>query len=52
MFQKLGFVIHPDKSIFIPAKTVEYLGFIIDNLSIGSEKNKNNDEEKVISMQR
>ena len=31
LFQKLGFVIHPDKSKFIPAKIVEYLGFIIDS---------------------
>ena len=31
MFQKLGFVIHPDKKKFIPAKIVEYLGFIIDS---------------------
>ena len=30
-FQKLGFLIHPDKSKFIPAKIVEYLGFIIDS---------------------
>ena len=29
LFQKLVFVIHPDKSKFIPAKTVKYLGFII-----------------------
>ena len=27
LFQKLGFVIHPDKSKFIPAKILEYLGF-------------------------
>ena len=45
LFQKLGFLIHPDKSKFIPAKIMEYLGFIIDsekmdNLSIGSEKTK------------
>ena len=26
LFQKLGFVIHPDKSKFVPAKIVEYLG--------------------------
>ena len=26
LFQKLRFVIHPDKSNFIPAKIVEYLG--------------------------
>ena len=31
LFQKLGFLIHPDKSKFIPAKIVEYLGLIIDS---------------------
>ena len=31
LFQTLGFVTHPDKSKFIPAKIVEYLGFIIDS---------------------
>ena len=31
LFQKLGFLIHPNKSKFIPAKIVEYLGFIIDS---------------------
>ena len=31
LFQKLGFLIHPDKSKFIPAKIVEYLGFITDS---------------------
>ena len=31
LFEKLGFLIHPDKSKFIPAKIVEYLGFIIDS---------------------
>ena len=29
LFQKLGCVIHPDNSKFIPAKIVDYLGFII-----------------------
>ena len=28
LFQKLGVVIHPDKSKFIPVEIVEYLGFI------------------------
>ena len=28
LFQKLGFVIHPDKNKFILVKVVEYLGFI------------------------
>ena len=31
LFQKLNFVIRPDKSKFIPAQIVEYLGFIIDS---------------------
>ena len=31
LFQKLGFVMHPDKRKFIPAKIVEYLGFIMDS---------------------
>ena len=31
LFQKLGFLIHPDKSKFVPAKIVEYLGFITDS---------------------
>ena len=31
LFQKLGFVIHPDKSKFIPSKIVGYLSFIIDS---------------------
>ena len=31
LFQKLGFVIHPDKSKFIPAKIVEHLSFANDS---------------------
>ena len=31
LFQKLGFIIHSDKSKFIPAKRVEYIGFVIDS---------------------
>ena len=31
LFQKLGFVMHPDKSKFISGKIVEYLGFITDS---------------------
>ena len=34
LFQKLRFVTHPDKSKFIPAKIVEYLGFIFDSEKI------------------
>ena len=31
LFQSLGFVIHPEKSKFIPSKKVEHLGFVIDS---------------------
>ena len=31
LFQSLEFVIHPEKSKFIPSKKVEYLGFVIDS---------------------
>ena len=31
LFEKLAFVIHPDKSKFIPSKIGEYFGFIIDS---------------------
>ena len=31
LFQSLGFVIHPEKSKFIPSKKVEYHGFVIDS---------------------
>ena len=31
LFQNLGFVIHSEKSKFIPSKNVEYLGFVVDS---------------------
>ena len=31
LFDSLGFVIHPVKSIFLPSQTMEFLGFIIDS---------------------
>ena len=31
LFQSLGFVIHPEKSKFLPSKKVEYLGFVTDS---------------------
>ena len=31
MFDKLGFVIHPEKSEFIPSQVIEYLGVIINS---------------------
>ena len=30
LLDSLGFVVHPDKSIFVPARLIEYLGFAID----------------------
>ena len=33
-FIALGFVIHPSKSQFIPTQKIEYLGFMIDSVSI------------------
>ena len=38
LLQKVGFVIHQDKSKFIPVKIVEYLGFINDSKKINYEK--------------
>ena len=49
LFQKLGFVIHPDKSKFIPAKIVEYLGFILDSekmITYLSDQKKQKNYEK------
>ncbi len=31
LFDSLGFVVHPEKSIFTPSQSMEYLGFIIDS---------------------
>ena len=33
-FQSLGFVIHPDKSNFLPDTSIEFLGFIIDSVTM------------------
>ena len=34
LLDSLGFVVHPDKSIFVPARSIEYLGFVIDSQSM------------------
>ena len=34
LFITLGFVIHPTKSQFIPTQKIEYLGFVIDSISM------------------
>ena len=33
-FQKLGFVIHPVKSVFIPTQEIEFLGFLLNSMTI------------------
>ena len=34
MLQKLGFTIHPDKSILIPTQILVFLGFVISSLGM------------------
>ena len=34
LFKKLGFVLHPEKSVFIPVQIIEYLGFVINSISM------------------
>lgn len=31
LFQKLGFVVHPEKSVLEPSQKIKYLGFVIDS---------------------
>ena len=40
LFQKLGFVIYPDKIKFIPAKIVEYFSCILGSRNIKIRKKK------------
>ena len=32
LFQRLGFVVHPEKSVICPSNTITYLGFVIDSV--------------------
>lgn len=32
MFTKLGFFVHPDKSIFVPSQRLTFLGFVLDSI--------------------
>lgn len=34
LLRRLGFTIHPDKSILVPTRSIEFLGFIIDSRSM------------------
>ena len=33
-FDRLGFVVHPDKSEFLPKQRIQYLGFLLDSISM------------------
>eukprot|EP00794_Sanderia_malayensis_P001725 gene1725-1923_t len=34
LLDSLGFVVHPKKSVFIPAKTITFLGFVLDSVNM------------------
>ena len=34
LLDSLGFAFHPNKSIFVPARSIEYLGFVTDSKSM------------------
>ena len=34
LFDRLGFVVHPTKSVFTPAKTIKFLGFMLDSINM------------------
>ena len=34
MFLKLGFVIHPTKSVLVPTQELEFLGFLLNSISM------------------
>ena len=34
LLDSLGFVVHPNKSIFVPARSIEYLGFVTESQSM------------------
>ena len=34
LLESLGFIIHPEKSLFVPARCVEYLGFVLNSQSM------------------
>ena len=34
LFQSLGFVIHPRKTVFVPSNILEFLGFVIDSINM------------------
>ena len=45
MFDKLGFTVHPNKSVFTPSQEIEFLGFVLNSVkmevSISNQKAQN-----------
>ena len=45
MFDRLGFVVHPDKSVFIPTQEITILGFVVNSrkmsVKLTTQKEKN-----------
>ena len=40
LLDSLAFVVHPNKSIFVLARSIEYLGFLIDSQSVTTSLTK------------
>ena len=34
LLESLGFIIHPEKSLFVPTRCIEYLGFVLNSQSM------------------
>ena len=40
LFTKLGFHIHPEKSVFIPSQKLTFLGFVLDSIAMTVTREK------------
>ena len=47
LLDKLGFVVHPDTSIFAPARSIAYLGFVMRDKILALRFSKENFEKKM-----
>jgi len=47
LFQKLGFVVHDEKSLLVPAQKIEHLGFVFDSINMTVQVNK----DKIAKLQ-
>ena len=52
LFMKLGFVIHPEKSQFVPSQIIEFLGFVINsvNMTISLNDTKRRNIKKLVNQ--